>query len=66
MQQTTNDVNAKVGDMLRMVSSRASWYGLVLEINEQNVATIWRPTESDLNRIQTWPLRSHYFIEVLR
>ena len=52
----------KVGDMLKMSYATGYFFGLVVELLYDNtVVRVWRPERG----FQTWPLKSHYQIEVI-
>jgi len=55
-------MSVSVGDILKMVHAGGHWFGLVIELlHDGEVVRVWRPACG----FQTWPLKSHYQIEVV-
>ena len=53
----------KVGDMLKVSYASSYFFGLVIELlHDGEVVRVWRPEYG----FQTWPLKSHYQIEVVK
>lgn len=58
----------EVGDLIKLCSSGAHFFGFVIELDQYQggrVVTVWRPELPSSQQIQTWPLDSHYEIEVV-
>ena len=64
---------AKAGDIIKVTFNGAHFFGFVLEVitvtsptgEDVRRATVWRPELTPKQAIQTWPLDSHYQIDVV-
>ncbi len=54
----------EVGDIVKQSYAGAYFFGLIIATNEKFV-TIWRPELPPAQQIQTWPLHSHYKMELI-
>ena len=63
-------MKVRVGDMVKQSYRGGHFFGFVIEIEStldgRRVATLWRPELPASQQIQTWPLDSHYEIEVIK